>query len=158
MSLKLRFSAIALLGAALAACSTGPKPETLGRLGFMVGCWRSADGLNQEVWSAPAGNVMFGYATTMQGGALSFFEQSRIDLRQAQAAYTASPDGQRPVVFTEPRNAATPAIANAVTFENGDHDYPQRIVYRATKTGLAATISKLDGSRVTQYAWTKCKN
>src|SRR5215813_3724786 len=100
MSLKLGFSAIDLIG--LAACTSGPKPETLGGLGFMVGCGVSADGLNREVWSAPAGNVMFGYATTMQGPELSFFEQSRIDLRQAQATYTASPDGQRPVVFTEP--------------------------------------------------------
>ena len=120
----------------------------------MVGCWRSADGMNQEVWSAPLGNVMFGYATTMQGGALAFFEQSRIDLRAARAAYTASPDGQRPVVFTE-----TPAgVAGSVTFENPEHDYPQRITYHVTKKGLAATISKVDGSRVTEYAWTKCKD
>ena len=150
-----RPAAIAFLGAtALASCGSGPDPETLGRLGFMVGCWRSADGVNQEVWSAPMGNVMFGYATTMQGGALAFFEQSRIDLRAARAAYTASPDGQRPVVFTE----APAGVAGSVTFENAEHDFPQRITYRTTKTGLGATISKLDGSRATQYAWTKCKD
>lgn len=121
----------------------------------MVGCWRSADAMNEEVWSMPMGNMMFGYATTMQGGALAFFEQTRIDLRQARATYTASPDGQRPVVFTE---TATRGVAGMVTFENPEHDYPQRIAYRQTKTGLAATISKVDGSRVTEYAWTKCKD
>jgi hypothetical protein len=124
----------------------------------MVGCWVSADGANQETWSLPRGGVMFGYATTMQNGALAFFEQSRIDLRNARAAYTASPDGQRPVVFTEPAaNSAAPAAPNAVSFENPDHDYPQRITYRATKGGLAATISKMDGSRPTDYAWERCK-
>ena len=40
-----------------------------------------------------------------------------------------------------------------MTFENGDHDYPQRIAYRRTEQGLAATISKLDGSRPFEYAW-----
>jgi len=155
MNARIRFASVAALGAlALGACSSGPKPEELGRLGFMVGCWASADGTNQETWSMPRGGVMFGYATTMQGGNLAFFEQSRIDLRKARAEYTASPDGQRPVVFTEPAAAA----ANTVTFENAEHDYPQRITYRTTKKGLAATISRLDGSRPTEYAWERCKN
>lgn len=101
----------------------------------------------------PRGGLMFGHATTMQGGSLAFFEQSRIDLRNPRATYTASPDGQRPVVFTEPALSA----ADTVTFENGDHDYPQRIAYRKTRDGLAATISLLDGSRPTQYAWERCE-
>jgi hypothetical protein len=43
-----------------------------------------------------------------------------------------------------------------VTFENGDHDYPQRITYRAIEDGLTAEISKLDGSRPFAYSWTRC--
>jgi hypothetical protein len=154
MTARIHISIAALGALALGACSSGPTPEELGRLGFMVGCWASTDGANQEIWSMPRGGLMFGYATTMQGGKLAFFEQSRIDVRNARAAYTASPDGQRPVVFTEP-GAATPDV---VVFENAEHDYPQRIAYRKTKTGLAATISRLDGSRPTQYAWAPCKN
>ena len=154
MTARIHISIAALGALALGACSSGPTPEQLGRLGFMVGCWASADGANQEIWSMPRGGLMFGYATTMQGGKLAFFEQSRIDIRNARAAYTASPDGQRPVVFTEPA-AATPDV---VVFENAEHDYPQRITYRKTKSGLAATISRLDGSRPTQYAWGPCKN
>ncbi len=102
----------------------------------------------------PRGGLMFGYGTTMQSGKLAFFEQTRIDLRNQRATYTASPDGQRPVIFTE---TSTPGAPDSVTFENGDHDYPQRITYRKTKNGLAATISLLDGSRPTQYAWAPCK-
>ena len=154
MNARIRIAFIASLGAAaLGACASGPSKDELGRLGFMVGCWASPDGANQEEWSIPRGGVMFGYATTMQGGVLSFFEQSRIDLRNTRAAYTASPDGQRPVVFIEPAPQAAP---DTITFENGDHDYPQRITYRKTKDGLAATISLLDGSRPTQYAWKAC--
>jgi hypothetical protein len=160
MTARIRFISAAAIGAlALGACSSGPKPDELGRLGFMVGCWASADGTNQETWSMPRGGLMFGHATTMQGGKLAFFEQSRIDLRGARAAYTASPDGQRPVVFTEPAlYPTTPVAPNTVMFENPDHDYPQRIAYRATKKGLAATISRMDGSRPTEYAWQRCKN
>lgn len=148
-------SAVAISGLALSACASGPDPETLGPLAFMVGCWRSADGLNTEEWSAPQGGVMFGHATTMQNGQLAFFEQSRIDLRQGNAVYTASPQGQRPTDFVAPRNALSAA---GVAFENPQHDYPQKINYRPNgKKGLAATISLLDGSRPTEYAWVRCE-
>ena len=152
--LPAKFAAAGATLLALASCASGPDPATLGRLGFMVGCWQSADAANRETWSVPAGDVMFGYATTLNAGKLAFFEQSRIDLRQARAVYTASPEGQRPVEFVENPTGAAPAT---VTFENSTHDYPQRIAYRQTKTGLAATISKLDGTRPTEYAWTRCE-
>src|SRR5262249_38375761 len=58
-------AAIAVAAAALAACASGPDPEELGRLGFMVGCWQSnpdAQGrTNKEVWSAPQSGLMFGW-------------------------------------------------------------------------------------------------
>jgi hypothetical protein len=127
----------------------------------MVGCWQSkpdADGrVNKEVWSAPQGGIMFGWATAIQGGELVSFEQSRIDVRRARATYTASPEGQRPVVFTEAApDPAAPTASNSVRFENAEHDYPQRIFYRANDRDLVATISKLDGSRPVQYAWSRC--
>lgn len=155
MSLKI-VSAVAL--AALAtACASNPKRD-LGRLAFMVGCWQSADGVNLEVWSPPEGGIMFGYATTTQNGKVTTWEQSRIDTRNVQATYTASPEGQRPVVFLEAPDPSGQAISTAVTFENGDHDYPQRITYRQTKDGLAAQISKLDGTRPFGYSWQRCKS
>lgn len=155
MSLKL--VSAAALGLALAACASNPKQDP-GRFGFMVGCWKSADQVNKEVWSYPEGGIMFGYATTTNQGAMTTWEQSRIDLRPSRATYTASPEGQRPITFVEtsPGPAGT-APAASVTFENGDHDYPQRIQYRAVDGGLAATISKLDGTRPVEYAWTRCR-
>lgn len=155
MSLKLVSAAAVCL--ALAACASNPKQDP-GRFGFMLGCWQSADGVNKEVWSYPEGGIMFGYATTTRNGAMTTWEQSRIDLRTSRATYTASPEGQRPVTFSEKAPAAdAPVPAVEVVFENGDHDYPQRIAYRRTEQGLAATISKLDGSRPFEYAWARCK-
>jgi hypothetical protein len=158
MSLKL-FSAAAVIGlVALSGCASAPKRD-LGRLAFMVGCWQSTDGVNLEVWSPPEGGLMFGYATTTQGGKMVGYEQSRIDTRSPRATYNASPDGQRPVVFTETAPDPVALVAlNTITFENADHDYPQRITYRAVKDGLTATISKIDGSRSGNYSWARCKS
>jgi len=155
-------AAIAVAAAALAACSSGPDPAELGRLGFMVGCWQSladAQGrVNKEVWSAPQGGLMFGRDTATQNGQIVSFEQTRIDLRGPRPAYIASPEGQRPVIFTEATpDPAALAAPNSVRFENAEHDFPQRIFYRQPKQGeLTATISRLDGSRPVNYAWVEC--
>jgi hypothetical protein len=155
-------AAIAVAAATLVACASSPEPEELGRLGFMVGCWQSnpdAQGrVNKEVWSAPQGGLMFGWATATQNGQITSFEQTRIDLRGQRATYIASPEGQRPVVFTEPApDPLALAPPNSIRFENAEHDFPQRIFYRQPKKGeLAATISRLDGSRPVSYAWVEC--
>ncbi len=148
----------AALGLALAACASNGPPRDMGRFAFMVGCWKSPDGVNLEVWSPPEGGIMFGYATTTRDAALVTWEQSRIDTRPSRALYTASPEGQRPTVFTEFRDPLALVAPNTVTFENPEHDYPQRITYAATKNGLTASISRMDGSRPGSYSWTRCKS
>jgi Domain of unknown function (DUF6265) len=165
--MQIKLLATASLAIALGACASNPPPRDLGRLAFMVGCWTSPPpvqtgaNLNTEVWSPSENGIMFGYATTTRDGALVTWEQSRIGLNTSPATYTASPEGQRPVIFLEapqpPPAEGAPAPLPSVTFENGDHDYPQRIRYYRTETGLAATISKLDGSRAVDYAWVRCK-
>lgn len=165
MSLKLVPATALVL--ALSACASNPPPRDLGRLAFMVGCWTSptpapaGENLNLEVWSPSESGLMFGYATTMKDGALVTWEDSRIDLRNPRATYVASPEGQRAVIFVEaPQPAPAEGVPPAppmITFENGDHDYPQRISYYRTETGLAASISKLDGTRPFSYNWVPCK-
>lgn len=152
--MAIRFAALALLAAStVAGCASGPDPKTAGRFAFMIGCWRSLDGTNTEVWSAPSGGMMFGYATTAQGGALSYFEQTRIDMNKPKAVYVASPLGQRPTEFAE-EGVGGP---KGVVFAAPDHDYPQKLFYRPDKNGLAATISMMDNSRPQEYRWTRCK-
>jgi hypothetical protein len=158
--MSFKIVSVAAICVALAACASNPKQDP-GRFGFMLGCWQSADGVNKEVWSYPEGGIMFGYATTTRDGGLATWEQSRIDQRASRATFTASPEGQRPVTFIEalpaPGETGNVLVQTTVTFQNGDHDYPQRIQYRKTDQGLAATISKLDGSRPVEYAWARCK-
>lgn len=103
---------------------------------------------------------MFGHAVTMNGDQLSFFEQARIDLRSQRAAYTSSPDGLRPITFTEPAPPQTAEQASlSVRFENAAHSYPQAITYRSLgRAGLGATVSMVDGSRPVEYVWERCKS
>ena len=164
---KLVYS-LALLACALShSASASAEPKNLGPLAWMVGCWQSADGASVENWSPPIGGVMFGYATTMKDGQLAFFEQARLDLRRDRFAYAVSPDGDRWVTFLsaplappvlDKKGKPLPAPA-AISFENSENNFPQRIEYHSSgKKSLAATISKLDGSRPTGYAWEKCKD
>lgn len=150
----------ALLGVPLllSACASGPDPERDGRLAWLAGCWRSVDGVNQETWTPLTSGLMFGHAVTVRESVLAGFEQSRIDLRQPQALYFAYPGGQGPVVFVEAPQDVLPEGADAqVTFENPEHDFPQRIRYMSTgRNALAATISQMDGSRPTSLSWKRC--
>jgi hypothetical protein len=156
------------LALALGACASGPDREEAGRLGWLAGCWRSEDGLKEERWSYPLGGVMFGHAATLRAedGALVSYEQSRIDLRPAQAIYAAYPNGVGPVAFTEPAPATADGDDDrddddappSVVFENAAHDYPQRIVYaRPERDELTATVSRLDGSDPVAYSWRRCE-
>jgi hypothetical protein len=146
------------LATVLGGCATGPDPSTLGKFGWMTGCWISADGVNREVWSAPYGGVMFSYSGSLQGGSLGFFEQARLDTRTTPATYVVTPNGQRPANFIENPAAFAPAEGKSVTFDNPQNEYPQRISYRTEgKAGLGATISRLDGSQPQDFHWVRCK-
>ena len=82
-------------------------------LKWMTGCWRTADKSYKEVWSKPESGFLFGYALTYdETGALSFFEQARID-GGAPAVFNAYPGGFGPSEFTEESRGK-----NTVTFAN----------------------------------------
>lgn len=120
-------------------------------LKWMTGCWRTADKSYKEIWSKPEAGFLFGYALTYdETGAVSFFEQSRID-GGAPAVFNAYPGGFGPSEFTEVRRAR-----NTVTFENGKHDYPQRIVYTRSGSRMSATISLLNGARAVTWEFRRC--
>lgn len=117
----------------------------------MTGCWRTADKSYKEVWTKPDSGYMFGYALTYdETGAVSFFEQSRIDAG-APAVYNAYPGGFGPSEFIEESRAK-----NTVTFANPALDYPQRIVYTRKGGRMTATISLINGAREQKWDFKKC--
>jgi hypothetical protein len=104
---------------------------------WLSGCWAGVDGERsfEERWMAPKGGAMVGVGRTFKGEAMSSAELTIIRTRDGGLAYNAFPVGQPPAVF--------PSIViedDALTFENLEHDFPQRILYRKTADGMVASI------------------
>lgn len=86
---------------------------------------------------------MLGYGRSGNGERLREFELLRIQAAEdGVPVYYAQLGNSAPIGFRLVAHDATSA-----TFENPQHDYPQRIHYeRAGSETMMATISKLDGS------------
>jgi uncharacterized protein DUF6265 len=88
----------------------------------------------------PRGGLMLGSGRTTRGDTLLDFEQTRIVVRGGRLVFAASPMGQPPAEF--------PGVAvsdSAVTFENPEHDFPQRVIYR--RAGADVLVARVEGVR-----------
>ena len=130
---------------AQAATASLPMPS------FLAGCWeqRSVEKWTEECWTGARGQMMLGSAREGSADKVNHWEWMRIE-RGADGALTfyASPKGAPPAAFK-----ATSATANAITFTNPAHDYPQRIRYVLTTTGIEAEISLADGTKPTRWTY-----
>ena len=136
------------MAAGLAMLLTGQAaPQaSVADLAWLSGRWQTEahnDSFTQESWSEPRGGIMLGYSRTGTGERTREFEFLRIQAgADGVPVYYAQPGGRPPVGFRLVARDATSA-----TFENPQHDYPQRIRYdRVGDVTIYATISKLDGS------------
>lgn len=120
---------------ARASVASGP----LADYGWLAGTW-VADGddgtRTEETWTLPRGTIMPGTSHTEDAaGATQFWESLRIERHGDLVQYVAHPMG---AVELQPGLAV---------FENGQHDYPQRITYALeSPTMLRATVSDLQGA------------
>jgi hypothetical protein len=129
----------------LPACAAGqavPAPggdSAVDRLTWLAGCWEGvlANGATyEEMWLEPRGGMMLGMARMTRDGRTLSFEFMQIVGDGAVPVYAAQPSGRAATLFS-----ATAVHADAVTFENAGHDFPQRIRYRRVEPdGLHATI------------------
>ena len=125
------------LWAALAGAQE-QKPS-LNDFAWLSGCWeRSGKGREVvEQWMKPAGDLMLGMSRTIANGKAREFEF--LQLRQKEDGeifYVAIPSGQKEAWFKLVKHGPGEAV-----FENPEHDFPQRIIYRLEKDGsLAARI------------------
>jgi len=130
---------------AQAATASLPMPS------FLAGCWeqRSVEKWTEECWTGARGQMMLGSAREGSADKVNHWEWMRIE-RGADGALTfyASPKGAPPAAFK-----ATSATANEIVFTNAAHDYPQRIRYVLTTTGIEAEISLTDGTKQTRWTY-----
>ncbi len=143
---------------ALALAATPAVPSDIDKLAFIGGCWaltRPNGTKIEELWLAPAGGTMIGMSRSVRDGKLREFEFMRIvPAADGKLQYVAIPSGQPEAAFPVKEIAD-----NAVTFENPQHDFPQRILYRLVdKDTLVARIEGSFGgqARAADFPYKRC--
>jgi Domain of unknown function (DUF6265) len=129
---------IALTASQLSSATQKPDIESLE---WIAGCWASDDGKQriEEHWMRPAGQTMMGMSRTVAGGKTVFTEYTQIREVDGQLAYVVSLGlAAKPVIFKLVKNSNGEA-----TFENPEHDFPQRIIYRRESSD--ALFARIEG-------------
>jgi uncharacterized protein DUF6265 len=119
-----------MLGSLCSAQS--PKP-TINDLSWLAGCWE-ANARGREVneqWMKPGGGIMLGMARTASQDKATEFEFTQIrEDKDGPIYYVAKPSGQAEASFKLVKLQNKEAV-----FENLQHDFPQRIIYRLAPDG-----------------------
>ena len=113
---------------ALAVVPLTASPASITDLAWLSGCWAAADQDkgSGEHWMPPAGGTMLGVSRTISDGETVAFEFIRIVATgDGGLVFIASPSGQNSTGF-----ALVSVNDHEVIFENPEHDFPQRIIYR----------------------------
>ena len=103
-------------------------------MSWLTGHWRAVDSAgrtHQERWSPATGGIMLGFARVHRGDRDLGSEIMRVEVRRTGITYTAHPEAQMPGTPFALEDM-TSARQGELRFENPDHDFPQRIIYRRT--------------------------
>ncbi|MEK7728202.1 MAG: DUF6265 family protein [candidate division KSB1 bacterium] len=114
---------------------------TINDLAWLAGCWeRSGNGREGvEQWMKPAGQTMLGMSRTVANGKLREFEFLQLRTKEdGSIHYVALPSGQQETWFKLVKSGKHEAV-----FENLEHDFPQRIIYRLEKDG--SLLARIEG-------------
>ena len=129
---------------------------TLADISWIAGDWQTEPGGRRQIeehWTAVAGASMLGMGRTVAGDKTVEFEYLRIEQRADGIYYVAHPKARCPGTdFKLTRASATEAI-----FENPQHDFPKRIIYRKTDNGLTASIDGGEGTKAISFAYRRIK-
>jgi hypothetical protein len=120
-------------------------------LKWLAGAWGKDERGNstEEHWIAPKGGMMLAVNRTVFRSGKTSFEFLRISETPEGLTYFASPRGAEPTPFR-----LKEATADSVTFENPDHDFPQRIIYRKVDGNLVARIEGRVQEKDQSMEWT----
>jgi len=137
--------------------TTAAGPNDISGLAWISGDWQTAPGGRAQVeehWTQPAGGSMLGMSRTVAGNRTAEFEYLRIEQREDGIYYVAQPKGRCPATdFKLTRHAAQEAV-----FENPQHDFPKRIVYRKmADDSLTASIDGGEGTKAMSFAFRRMK-
>lgn len=123
---------------AIFAFAQKPAPRAnVDDLGWLSGCWegRQGEAVLEEIWSKPAGGSMLGLSRTVKGDRTTSFEFMQFRMENGSLVFLPQPQGGTPVPFP-----IKDSFGGKFTFENLQHDFPQRIIYEKKEQLLLAAI------------------
>ena len=130
---------------------------TIADISWISGAWQTEPGGRRQIeehWMQVGGGSMLGMSRTVAGEKTVEFEYLRIEQRADGIYYVAHPKARCPGTdFKLTRASTTEAV-----FENPQHDFPKRIIYRKTgDDSLTASIDGGEGTRAMSFVYRKVK-
>lgn len=129
----------------------------LADIAWIAGAWQTAPGGRRQIeehWTQVAGGSMMGVSRTVAGDKTVEFEYLRIEQRADGIFYVAHPKARCPGTDFK----LTKASANEAVFENPQHDFPKRIIYRkGVDDSLTASIDGGEGTKAMTFAFRRIK-
>lgn len=154
-SMNARILAASFVLLLVSACASTPRtaapPASLHgveSLSWMSGVWIHEDGESraEEYWTPPLGGMMLGAGRELKHGRTSFFEHLRIEEQGDDLVYVAMPMGKAGVPFR-----LVSQTESSAAFENPEHDFPRRILYRAE--GEDVLVARIEGEGGPPEEW-----
>ena len=129
---------------ALAVPAAQAQGTGIATMGWLAGCWASENSEpgSAEHWMAPAGGTMLGVGRTVKAGKTPQHEFMLI---------SETPDGKLNFIALPSHRKERTTFAQLrlqegeVAFENADHDFPQRVMYR--RDGANTLLAAIEGMR-----------
>ncbi|WMW81842.1 DUF6265 family protein [Undibacterium cyanobacteriorum] len=138
-----RFIYFAVLVMSSQQIAMAQESNLLAPVHWLAGCW-SADGGEPgsgEHWMPAAGDTMIGVGRTIKNGKTVDYEFLQLKRgADGKLAFVALPSGQKEASFS-----LLSAHPDEVIFENLEHDFPQRIIYR--REGNDRLKARIEGMR-----------
>jgi uncharacterized protein DUF6265 len=146
-----------LIQIAFALLFTLTQTPTLTEIAWISGDWQTAPGGRRQIeehWTTVAGGSMMGVSRTVGGDKTVEFEYLRIEQRADGIYYVAHPKARCPGTDFK----LTRASASEAVFENPQHDFPKRIIYRKGEgDSLTASIDGGEGTKAISFAFRRMK-
>lgn len=140
MRINLVLFCVFLSAASSLAFAQKSQVTEIGDLDGMAGCWERADKakgmLFTEMWMKPAGTSIFGVGRTVKNGKTVDYEFMRIEQRPDGIFFIAKPKANE----AETEFKLKSSTLNEVVFENPEHDFPQRVIYKLSGKTLTGRI------------------
>jgi len=153
----LKRCALAVFFTLLLITNASTQTATLADISWIAGDWKTAPGGRAQIeehWTQVAGGSMMGVSRTVAGDKTVEFEYLRIEQRADGIYYVAHPKARCPGTDFK----LTLATATEAVFENPQHDFPKRIIYRkGADDSLTASVDAGEGSKAMSFAFRRMK-